>query len=438
MKYFTLLLILSKVILSIEFGYGYSWGLISGTSPQNIYVLNSISGNYETYPYPSGKKELQNDELNGILYIDRFRFTLGTSILGIMEDKQVFSSGFGLRIKRNLHSNLYLGFESIQNDYIYSFDNEALPSLTLNYVRDSGLGMYYKHSGEFSSIGFSYSKMNFSNVKKISTLVIENIEKDKEIRNETKPVISNESKQQIIPIVNLDKELSTLINKEKQQKIDNKKWAVIIGIENYRKTVSVEFATSDASFVKEYFEKLLGIPKENIFLLTDNDATYGEVQFLVKDILKNRIVANDEVYFYFSGHGISVNNGDSYLLLNDSNPSNPILTAYKVEDLYKDLGKLKTNNSYVFLDTCFSGGVSRGTEKEALLEGSRAGLLKVNDITLAYPNLIVFNSSDLNQLSNSYKEKEAGLFTYYLLKGLIGEGDINKDKKLVTAQALKK
>ncbi len=56
--------------------------------------------------------------------------------------------------------------------------------------------------------------------------------------------------------------------------------------------------------------------------------------------------------------------------------------------------------------------------------------MKVNDISLAYNNLVIFTATDKNQLSNSYKEQNHGLFTYYMLKGIGGEADKNKDKNV--------
>ena len=162
------------------------------------------------------------------------------------------------------------------------------------------------------------------------------------------------------------------------------------------------------------------VPKENILYLSNSDATYGELKVLLKDKLKNSVAKDDEVYFYFSGHGVPTNDHESYLLLNDSDPSNPKISAYPIKELYEDLGSLKTTRSYVFLDTCFSGGTGRTDNEDTLFKGTRPGVMKVNDISLAYDNLVIFTATDKNQLSNSYKEQNHGLFTYYMLKGLSG------------------
>ena len=114
---------------------------------------------------------------------------------------------------------------------------------------------------------------------------------------------------------------------------------------------------------------------------------------------------------------------------NNSTPIQP----YSIKKLYEDLGSLKTIKSYAFLDTCFSGGVARGNEKDSLLGGTRA-VMKVKDITLAYNNLTVYAATGKDQLSNSFKEQGHGLFTYYMLKGLGGESDSNKDGKIDTEE----
>jgi len=230
--------------------------------------------------------------------------------------------------------------------------------------------------------------------------------------------------------ISIISDVDTFIDKFTSVKEDSKKWAIVVGIEDYRRTANVDYARRDALAMKKYFNKLMGVPEHNIFYLENSQATLGEMRMLLQDRLQGRVREGDTVYFYFSGHGIPTNDGDTYLLLHDSDPASPRLTAYKVGDVYRDLGSTKAKNSYLFIDSCFAGGTSRGTEVASLLEGTRPGVLKVNEEALKYDNLMVFNATDTNQLSNSYTEQGYGLFTYYLLKGLSGEADKNIDKKI--------
>ena len=45
-------------------------------------------------------------------------------------------------------------------------------------------------------------------------------------------------------------------------------------------------------------------------------------------------------------------------------------------------------------------------------------------------NITVFSASSSSQISGALKEKEHGLFTYYLFKWMSGDADINKDKSI--------
>ena len=46
-------------------------------------------------------------------------------------------------------------------------------------------------------------------------------------------------------------------------------------------------------------------------------------------------------------------------------------------------------------------------------------------------NISVISAASGSQISGALKDKEHGLFTYYLLKGMGGDADVNKDR-LVT------
>ena len=43
-------------------------------------------------------------------------------------------------------------------------------------------------------------------------------------------------------------------------------------------------------------------------------------------------------------------------------------------------------------------------------------------------NINILSAASGSQISGALKEKEHGLFTYYLLKGISGDADLNKDR----------
>lgn len=182
--------------------------------------------------------------------------------------------------------------------------------------------------------------------------------------------------------------------------------------------------------MKEYLTKFIGVPDENLFILTDDHATKTEMEILLQDKIKKLIKEGDTLYFYYAGHGIpDIGDQTPYILPSDGDPDNPRMSSYPLERLYKNLTDLKAKNVYTFIDACFSG-MSGREQKDTMLLAGRPGTLIVKDPVIASEKIVLLAAARENQISNFYKDEEHGLFTYYLLKGLIGDADFNKDRKI--------
>jgi uncharacterized caspase-like protein len=62
-----------------------------------------------------------------------------------------------------------------------------------------------------------------------------------------------------------------------------------------------------------------------------------------------------------------------------------------------------------------------------LVKGARPVLIHAKNVRSPANSIISFNATSIGELSNAHPEKEHGLFTYYLLRGLKGEADSNDD-----------
>ncbi len=220
-----------------------------------------------------------------------------------------------------------------------------------------------------------------------------------------------------------------VISSGPKAKPDPHKWAVVIGIEKYRKTTPVQFAETDAMMAREFFVNRVGVPAKNVLTLVNETASKADIEYLLKDRLPGLVKNGDTLYFYFAGHGIPADSAP-YLLPYDGDPDSPAITAYAVDALYKELDQLPAGNIVVFLDACFSGRTGREEKESTLLASARPGMLKVRDPLLLSDKIISLSAAKSNQLSNSFQEQGHGLFTYYLLKGMLGEADENGDKKI--------
>ena len=81
------------------------------------------------------------------------------------------------------------------------------------------------------------------------------------------------------------------------------------------------------------------------------------------------------------------------------------------------------------MDTCYSG-ISR--DEKTLLASARPLRLLTDESEGDMPsNFTVFSASQISQMSSGLKEAKHGIFSYYLMKGLEGKADSNKDNKII-------
>lgn len=215
---------------------------------------------------------------------------------------------------------------------------------------------------------------------------------------------------------------------------DPRKWAIVVGIERYLQgnIPAVPFARHDALIVKEYVRKLLCVPVKNLVFLVDDRATLTQLRLHLDNRLPAWVKEGHTVFFYFVGHGLTADR-HPYLVPYDGDPLAPQTSGYAIRALYSSLDRLQGAQVHVYLDACFSGGTRSG---EPLLPGGpHPALLEVEDPVLLSHKLVVLTAARGNQLSYSFQEQGHGLFTYYLLKGLMGDA-VTVRKQPVTVKAL--
>jgi hypothetical protein len=227
-------------------------------------------------------------------------------------------------------------------------------------------------------------------------------------------------------VITADLNIDIENNIPQNKNINTNAIAVVLGIEKYKNVGNVSFASRDASIVKEYFNKTLGIPIENIYFKLNGDVTRGEMEKIFGGWLQNRVDENTSVYIYYAGHGAPSEDQNAYLIPNDGDPNYAEVTGYSLNKMYDQLGKLPTDNVTVFLDACFSG---QDREQKLLIKDARG--LGIKTKTSAIPDkLNVFSASSNDQVSSGWPDKKHGLFTYFMLKGIQGNADNNNDKQI--------
>jgi len=192
-------------------------------------------------------------------------------------------------------------------------------------------------------------------------------------------------------------------------------FAVIIANESYRREQRVEFALNDGETFKKYCIQTLGLPEKNVSYVAD--ATLNDIRAEVTWLSQVAKAYNGtaSIIFYYAGHGIPDENSKASYLLPVDGYGADVRSAYKLDDLYRELGNVPAKKITVFMDACFSGAVR--DDKEKMIASTRGVAIKA---TPGAPvgNMVVFASSQGNETSLPYREKGHGLFTYFLLKKL--------------------
>ena len=195
--------------------------------------------------------------------------------------------------------------------------------------------------------------------------------------------------------------------------IDEKTFVLIFCNENYKYEQPVPYALNDGDIFRQYCEKTLGIAAENIKYQPDASLNDMRIQLSLLEKKVNAFDGEARAIVYYSGHGMpSDDDKTAYLLPIDGNSAIP-MSGLSIADLYKQLGEMKSRQTMVFLDACFSGARRDGQ----MLASSRGVAIKVKD-TPVTGNMVVFSAAQGNETAYPYKEKHHGLFTFFVLKQL--------------------
>lgn len=207
--------------------------------------------------------------------------------------------------------------------------------------------------------------------------------------------------------------------------------AIIIGISNYRTLPKAEFANDDARVFYDYAIRALGVKPENIKLLVDADAEDVEIIKAFKTWLPSRVRSTTDVYVYYSGHGLPTQDGQGlYLLPPRADRDFISRTSIQFQEISADLQAVNPKSVTIFMDACYSGQARNG---ETLMANARPVTLK-SEKKLFPENFTVITASQADQISSSSPDLKHGIFSYYLMKGMEGGADTNKDGKITLGE----
>ncbi|NWF53568.1 MAG: caspase family protein [Syntrophaceae bacterium] len=214
--------------------------------------------------------------------------------------------------------------------------------------------------------------------------------------------------------------------------------AVVIGNKSYSAPgiPSVEFADRDGVIMREYLLRTFGFKPENIIYV--ENATLAQFNNIFgsethhQGQLFNWVKEGvSEVFIYYVGHGApDLKSQEAHFVPVDGNPQYIATNGYRLQTLYKNLSMLPAKKITLVVDACFSGNSDRGL----LFKDISPAMIRVKKEYAGPANASIITSAAVDQVSAWYPEKRHSLFTYFFLKGLQGEADANKDKRITVGE----
>jgi tetratricopeptide (TPR) repeat protein/uncharacterized caspase-like protein len=204
------------------------------------------------------------------------------------------------------------------------------------------------------------------------------------------------------------------------------KKALIIGVSDYedKSLDPLPFCKNDAEEMHSLLTSLgFDIPVYNMMV--------GEVkERKMKEAIANffqdsGIKSRDTILFYFAGHGVPDNSGEVYMASSETNFRVPFIGSFPFQQLTKLMNGSFSTRIITILDCCHSGAFelttgSRGDPNDVAKKAHIDIEDKSNALKQGRGKCLIA-ASESTQRAYEIKEKNHGIFTYYLLEGLKGK-----------------
>jgi tetratricopeptide (TPR) repeat protein len=208
-------------------------------------------------------------------------------------------------------------------------------------------------------------------------------------------------------------------------------YAIVIGVgayQNLSKDLHLAYSERDADSLYSILISLEGgnFRSENVKKLLGPRATLANLKQELEEWLPRVAQENDRVFIYFAGHGF-VHEGKGYLAPYDFNLNNIAGSGYSMETLAKIVGqKVKAKWKVLLTDSCHSGFVNSET--------------RANNLNNLWQNLDknMFSLTASRDEERSFESPDFGgghgVFTYYVVKGMEGEADDDRDGQVTAIE----
>lgn len=205
-----------------------------------------------------------------------------------------------------------------------------------------------------------------------------------------------------------------------------KRWALIIGVDNY----GLKGAVNDAKALKNALVKYAGFPENQVVLLTTDDSKNqpDRRNILIElDKLSRSVPADGLFLFSFSGHGKTVGD-NAFLIPSDGQMTNnnKLLRdiSIDVKSIKEAIEEMRVKQVLMLIDACRDRIEGRGNESEPLTKAVTNGF-SFDEANKTIEAFVTLYATRLGESAYEYFDKETnqyrGYFSRALEEGLSGK-----------------
>jgi tetratricopeptide (TPR) repeat protein len=195
-------------------------------------------------------------------------------------------------------------------------------------------------------------------------------------------------------------------------------WALIVGVSQFANPkYNLMYSSKDAKDLREYLITESGLKPDHVKMLIDKEATKAAVLNAFGNAWLTKVTKpGDTVILYFSTHGTPTHKdvaGENYVVAHDTDAYNLPSTGIPMHFLYRHIrDDLATGKVILFLDTCYSGALTKPTAFSASETAQLFGR----------PVMCSSSSQERSWESRRYAN---GVFTRQLINSLRKKKDVN-------------
>ncbi len=205
-----------------------------------------------------------------------------------------------------------------------------------------------------------------------------------------------------------------------------RQFAVLIGVEKYHRAAPLRFTLNDVHQVSSTLRQRGDWPSSGILEMMDtaNDRYKPLRANLLAELPKwfQKAGPKDTMFVYFSGHGFRDEQAQMYLAPQDCDPDNPEPTGIAVAWLREQLAACPAEFKILVIDSCHAGS-EKGDE-------GPTNRVDANQLAATFEDLegvVTIASCTADQRSQIWDDKQQSLFTYWLVQGLKGHADTDRN-----------